>query len=483
MAGLGSSAFCSGLSRIQALLAPLQELQREVDAAVDSVLDDQNSYGWMVRIFGKRYKTIISQTKSAKRSGQAASATLARATASIESIESEILNARNTSIPAMRSTALRWCNSPGNRISMERDICSATRTRREMMRGRKVGAYQSWKKSCDMLRETRGSTVTATYGWPRRHDETGCVTGGVVGWDFNTGCPLPRVTGSTRRTVYEEGCTIDETCYSPSNSMLAHAGRVRSMANSASDLFNDDSGRFYTILTAIEGAIEDLEQASRSLGSALEALHDKVKHPAIKSTIIALATAATSGIATIAITSAYNQMQKAIKKSKQNVQALPNKLRDAHYLYMRLKESGWNTSAGCDGGWETDAEDSARTIKSQMDRVISAMNSLTSGSTCANVYPSRSVAQWTALGVETYCPDATAGMRIVERIPTLTPWREGGGGSRGGIPSGGGAREVRTAGLYGALENTPATHFGLSKKQWLLLGALGATVYYIREKR
>ena len=134
--------------------------------------------------------------------------------------------------------------------------------------------------------------------------------------------------------------------------------------------------------------------------------------------------------------------------------------------------------------WRAARRREIQTAIYKLNRWLNTYDSMESK--CRSIYPTRSSLGWRRLGVEATCTgyETPTFERPSGWTPTRSPWLGGGGSSRrGGIPSGGGAREVQTAGLYGALEDTPATHFGLSKTQWLLLGALGAAVYYHKRKK
>jgi len=242
------------------------------------------------------------------------------------------------------------------------------------------------------------------------------------------------------------------------------AQSVRNMANDAIGLFNDSSAS---------------ERASITLGSALNALYKKVKNTAVKGIIIAAATAVTIGTATGMITSAYNRMQRGIKDSRNSVRALPPTFREALAEYHSLKEGGWDTAAGCSGGWEEAAEDQARRIRTNMDAMLDAIDGLTPA--CNYVYPSRTTEGWAELGVEAACPAATGGLVGRERMPRLDPRFPKGGGSSGGdgipgVPGG----VLRTEGIYGGYGAIPEKTLGLTKQQWLVVGVLGAAVYYYK---
>ena len=376
---LASSDPCSGLSRLKAVTVPLRMIQDANTRAIQEVLDDRYSYGWLIGLFRDRYSSVVSRADRAKAACATANAALDSAIGALEDLVERVEAAQGSTIPFLRTAALRWCDNATTYVPMERDICSDVgRTRREMMRGRKPGVYRSWKKSCDTWKERRTSTgaVTATYPWPRRMDEDACSD--EVGWSITDGCPQADLPwgGTHSRAIYEQGCFISESCYDKYG-FKSRAQLVRNTANNAVRMFNDSDSYFYNVISAIVDAVDACEYASDTLGEALNKLYKTVSNGAVKSGIITLAGVVTVGTGIPVITAAYNRMQKAIKDSRNDVRALPPTFRAAKEEYHDLKELGWDTSGGCAGGWEEAAEDQARRIRSNMDAMLGAMGDLT----------------------------------------------------------------------------------------------------------
>ncbi len=110
--------------------------------------------------------------------------------------------------------------------------------------------------------------------------------------------------------------------------------------------------------------------------------------------------------------------------------------------------------------------------------------------TIRSIYPSRTKFQWRNLGVDDPC---------MERAPDFEDpgdwrppvgvgpgvWRGGGGGGvDGGLAGRGGPILTTMDDGFGSIEGIePQKHFGLTKNQWLLVGAGAAAFYYYKRKK
>lgn len=504
------------ISRIEQLCAPMQSMADEIEATLTELKTEDISYRWMTKMVPRKYERVVSTYERAIPDAEEALAIFDNAIKTLKGVASSakyVLTNTGTGLPWTRETVLRWCDNPLSFIPMERDICSDYRTRREMLRGRKIGQYRRWTDSCDKMRQYHRATgvTDARFDWPRPLDEAGCESGSETWLGPSAGCKIPTAMKSRGMSVEldEAGCYITETdCWNKYywERNLASQYKAIEMLRRISD---DDTGLFTELDEAIIVSCESMQTANKALSNALAALYEMLNRKVVKNTIIALTAAGTGLVIGAPITApvvkaSYNAALKKIKKARDEVRKMDNDLHDKLYYlnpdsWPRQKESLWDTSGGRTshytrryGGegtseyWKLAQEYVCDDIMFLLLRMAGETASLEGK--CNTVYPTRTTEEWKDIGVEQTCiiPISTyvpTGYGPGEMIPHFP---KGGGSGGGSIPGGLPGGAPMKAGMYGSTDATqlpPEKHFGLTKNQWLLVGAAGAALYYFKGKK
>jgi len=487
--------------RLGLIVEPIQKVIDETDATLSQLISRRDSYGWILSLFPRKKKALVNAVDRAESSLNSAKGNLNALVDQLKAIEDGVKMNALTSAPWARETVLRWCDNAISHVPMERDVCSDYRTRREMLNGA-TSTYRKWDISCDrMVQYNRYSLEEGTkFDWPRPLDEEGCLSGSERWEGVSLGCKIPYALRKSPHSVKvkREGCYITEECWDKYD----WERRVTNIANRAfaqRGLSDDSTGLLNALWNNLWDATDAVKKSARRTEEAMDEVHSALKNKWVKSAIIGGVSAGTLLLGSVSVTMAYNRGQDRVKASRDDCRRLKNrtttKLDEAERIFIDKFATAPESSASytrrmselplpCTG-WRMINE----CIADDLMAIAFRMAELTKGlaPTCDYVYPSRTTAQWKALGVPETCMIPISSYAPTGYGPGILPptGRPKGGGATGipGAPSGG-ALEVAGVGMgaYGSVQGQPAKHYGLTKNQWLLVGAVGAAFYFKGKK-